>query len=239
MKHIFLLPVIVFLQSVLTSACSNATGQEEQRKYEGSTLSGRGVPLTKTEGGGAIYPSGIGLCKTALRLGGPAGLYRVERMTSQMEVKRSGNSQPFTYVELALLEGWSEGAPKEPVARIRGGVFPDGNAGCFEVSLNVGEIVGLILQKPTEENLGYYGIDELGVFHKRKDERYTNGYHFITNRKTLSELGKIIISVIENRANGCTEPDIYEDPESEPVRRDALPDQIYHGEVLLEKGPEN
>lgn len=195
---------------------SPATANGDAGKREDASTNH--VSISKTKGFGGDYASGIGLCETALRLGGPAGLYRVEKMTSLGEVTPKGNLRPYTYVELTLLENWSGDAPENPVARIYGGALPDGHWMGSNVSLEVGETMGVILQQPTDKNRGYYGLDELGVFHADpEDHGYTNGYHFLKNHKSLSELREIISDVLENRAKGCTEPDIYNDEYVPPV----------------------
>jgi hypothetical protein len=84
---------------LLVASCGNAdsSANDAGKKEDASA---KGVPITEIEGSKAIYGSGIGLCETALRLGGPAGLYRVDGMTSIMETIKSGTWRPFTYVEL-------------------------------------------------------------------------------------------------------------------------------------------
>lgn len=141
------------------------------------------------------------LCKLARHpMFGSAGAYRVERLTgvTEEDLWNPGTVSGFTYVELALVQGWHK-AEKKTVVRILGGPFPNGRTGGWRVDLSVGEVVGLLLLAPVPNNRGYAGIHELGVFKKRPDGGFSNGQLFTTKRADLVELGKHV-SAFSGRA---------------------------------------
>jgi len=83
-------------------------------------------------------------------------------------------------------------APKHPVARIVGGPYPGGDVGGWDVTLKVGEAVGLFLAEPRERNRDYYGLDELGVFYEDDEGGYSNGMLFTKRHVDANELADLV-----------------------------------------------
>jgi hypothetical protein len=151
----------------------------------------------------------VGICELTRILTGPAGAYRVVRMTGVTEPipELGGALGAFTYVELDLAEAWSDDAPQSAIARISGGPTADPaiTAG-WRVTLSVGELLGLVLQAPTPENKGYYGIHNLGVFQSNpRTGGMSNGQLFTETTMPLSALGPIVRRAVASRRGACAE----------------------------------
>jgi hypothetical protein len=182
------------------------------------------------------------LCWTIRRHTGGAGLYRVVSMESFMEPQEElKRMHPKTYVQLERLEAWSVDAPRNPVARINGGVYPDGGKGGFIVTLTVGEKVGVLLDAPTPENLGFYSMHQEGVFNENGG-RYTNDRLFTQGGKSVTELAEMVSKRADVSFDECAkddvvsdigmmDPHLHEDPSDKPQRSPVI-EELVANEML-------
>jgi len=179
------------------------------------------------------------LCHTFKRHTGGAGLYRVVSIESFMEESEEPRQlHPKTYVKLERLESWSVDAPKDPVARINGGVYPSGVTGGFPVSLVVGEKVGLILDAPTPGNLGFYSLHSAGVFSDRGGDHYTNDRLFTKDGASLQHLAEIVSARADLPFDECRKNDVRTDIESpEEHFQDDMADKPVAPPVVHESEP--
>jgi len=148
----------------------------------------------RIEAGGVLDQYPIGLCALVRHpMFGSAGLYEVEALEGVVEddLRNPGDRAGFTYVELALVDGWWS-AEQSPVARVLGGPWPSGDSGGWHVSLAVGERVGLLLVNPVAENRGHHDLHNLGVFNAPENGGYSNGQLFKDRRVGAGELGELI-----------------------------------------------
>ena len=146
----------------------------------------------------------VGLCELLSSYGAGAGLYRVARLVGQTEesLKVPGRLHPFTYVELELLIPWTDNAPAQPVARIRGGPMPDGSTVSWDITLHRGEDVGVLLYQPVPENGGFYGIYPLTVF-RDTGEGYNNDQLFVGEHLSAEMLGVRIREAAQTLGPQC------------------------------------
>ena len=206
------------LAMLLVGACAaqSDTDGGSHLQAQASTPDGKGfrAELEYIVGAQLQFRPGS-LCHTLKRHTGGAGLYRVVSMESVMEHNQELNAMhPKTYVRLERLEAWSLSAPKDAVARINGGVYPDGGQGGFPVTLAVGEKVGLILDAPSPENLGFYSLHSAGVFADRGGDHYTNDRIFTKDGAPLSELARVISARADLSFEQCRKDDVVTDIES-------------------------
>jgi hypothetical protein len=134
----------------------------------------------------------VGLCELGRFLDGGAGMYKVVSLTGQTEATEAGTHDGFTYVELELVEAWTDDAPEHPVARISGGPAGKGITKGFAIDLAVGEMLGVMLYAPRDENRGFYGMDSLGLFQGPGRSGFTNGQLFLDAPRGLEEIGKLV-----------------------------------------------
>jgi len=207
----------VFFVTLGASACADQEASAEREPScpaDGTVTRDGGVEYESTGHAiGATSAAPITLCNLARSPSmETAGLYRVETLTGYYEedLWTPGSSAPFTYVELALLESW-HGADGDAVARITGGPLPSCSTALWRVSLEVGEVVGVLLSKRIPENRDHYGLSAQGTFKQTQDGGYSNGVLFTREAIGADELGEMIEAIAES------------DP-SEPCPHDAVPE---------------
>jgi hypothetical protein len=186
---------------------------EEQAPEAPEASASKAFPQTSVEYAEINGTSGllrsVGLCQLVAGYDAGAGLYRVTRMGGAPEV-----SGPTTYVELELLEAWSDDAPLRPVLAIPGGLASDRQAlAVWTIEhLRQGEDIGVLLASPTADSDGYYRLYNLGLF-QNAGTGFTNGQLFSLNPVSTSELGEIVGAAVA-RAGQSDCPD--RQPEHSP-----------------------
>jgi hypothetical protein len=115
------------------------------------------------------------LCDLLDTLGsrGHVGLYRVLSLTGRTEPLPGGTLGGYTYAQLERVGGVQGGEPAHAVARLTGGPIGPNAQAPTEVSLRVGETVGVLL-RPDPEHPGYVALRTLDVFHQT-GANYDNG----------------------------------------------------------------
>lgn len=137
----------------------------------------------------------VGLCELVHWYPQAIGLYHVERLTgySEPEPDAPANSVgAHTYAMLTQIEAWGPG-PSVQVVRLNGGPLPGNRRSTWDVDLKVGEDALLFFDAPRTENRGYYGLDSLGVFHRKPDGSLSNGQLF-TSTAVSDRLLKMAIA---------------------------------------------
>lgn len=143
-----------------------------------------------------------GLCSSG------AGLYRVASLVSTVESREGYAGEPdacngltsFTYVELELVEGWTEAAPSRAIARIEGGPIPGCGTLEWEVSLAVDQVLGVLLTPPTADDRGYFRLNPQCLFHE-EGGHYSNNVIFVHHPATAQEVG----AAVRAADDGCTQ----------------------------------
>jgi hypothetical protein len=164
----------------------------------------------------------VRLCQLVELAAGPAGLYRVDNLVGVPETTPEGALTPATYVELSLVEAWTEDAPSTAVARISGGPADSERTLSWSLSLSQGEVAGILFQKPSAYTNGFYGLHNLGVF-RDLGQGATNGQLFTKETVSLGQLKGRLQRALKTRAVKC-EGDIESDRgrDSKPWPKDDL-----------------
>ena len=172
----------------------------------------------------------VNLCELVHTLGEAAGVYRVLSLTGvpepQPKVPNYGN--PVTYVELELVEPWSQDAPTVAVVRTPGGPTGTGTTQGWLVPLTVGEEVGVLLFTPPQ-NKGFYAINPLGVFRQDAGGGVSNGQLFTKAPMDSKTLGAMTRQILTTKV-GCA-VDVAPDYLPDPVPTELGPDQVHVAEA--------
>lgn len=156
----------------------------------------------KIQGEASASRRAIGLCELAQGFARGGGVYQVDSIVSTMEFAdlAPGSTdtvveQPFTFITFKSVAPWTPGAPVNPVARIRGGEFPNGSIQPWPVSLAVGEQVGLLFYDPyplPTSNHGFLTVHQQGLFQLKANGGYSNTELFTASKKGLAEVGEML-----------------------------------------------
>lgn len=192
---------VIGLGGVLVVVAMAACATPEEKRDPGNNAGGSSAPThpsgtaySRIDGASLATMATFSLCKLARHpMFESAGLYRVERLTgvTEEDLWNPGQINGFTYVELSLVDGWHK-AEAKPVARILGGPWPDGRVGGWNIQLEVGEVVGLLLLRKAPENRGYPGIHELGLFKRGANGGFSNGQLFTRSAADEGQLGELV-----------------------------------------------
>jgi hypothetical protein len=177
MRHLTLV-----LLAALAAACTTSKAPEGHAARPRP----RAVTYSSIPGGAHASKRPVGLCELVRILDGGGGLYKVVRLKG---VEEAGG---VTDVELERVEAWTPDAPERPIARIQGGPAGGGVTRAWELSLRVGETLGVLFYAPREENRGRWGIDSLGVFQPDERGHVTNGQLFRERPYDLGEIGRLV-----------------------------------------------
>lgn len=161
--------------------------------------------------GASVRP--VGLCELLHFYTAGAGKYVVKKLTGVTEELREapGHFDGFTYVELQLVDDWSGASPPNPTIRITGGPISATIQRNWQVSLAVGETIGILIEAPRPENENYYGLHELTVFKQGPDGGYSNGHLFRRKPSPVDHLGRLVRRLVAN-PKLCLQEDVLPDP---------------------------
>ena len=137
-----------------------------------------------------------------------AGAYRVASMTGVYEEVADGTWEPWTYVELELVDEWSKDA-SDVTLRIQGGPFPDGSRSGHFLTLARGETIGGVVLEPPVWNTGYRFIETDQLF-RETDGTMSNG----RVSAPTGELATILARAIDD--DECPVDIAPEEPERPP-----------------------
>jgi hypothetical protein len=193
------------------------SGCQPVQKAEGQRM-GSVAPYSTTYRaivGGTELSRPVSLCELLKYYNAGAGLYRVTSLVGRAEPSAADPSvtDAFTYANLELVEDWSGGAPQKPVARIVGGPLDAQRTRSWRVSLAVGEVVGVLLEAPSSENAGYYGLHSLTVYKQQDAGGHSNGQLFRHGR--AGELGAKLRRLSHLSGKACEAEDVL--PENDEV----------------------
>ena len=124
----------------------------DQRKRSLSTKMADEIFYNEIKAGSFTYYRPLSLCRLLQNSAG-AGIYEVVELRGTEETVPTSATpklESVTYAKLKRQHPWSVDAPEEAMVRLEGGpVFDENVTAMWEVSLKIGEHVGLILKEPT------------------------------------------------------------------------------------------